>query len=184
MEDKLTIDKLDGCNWITWKFQLKRFLLAKGLWKCVDESAVLAEKATAEQQAKYQSESQKAFSVIPMSVSTPQLYLITSCEEPKEAWDTLKKHFERGTLANKLFLKKRYFQKEMSEGNSIEVHLKEMKELTDNLSSIGAPISEEDQVVTLLSSLPSSFSTVVTALEARVGDLTMDFVQQQLIHHE
>ena len=72
----------------------------------------------------------------------------------------------------------------MSEGNSIEVHLKEMKELTDKLSSIGAPISEEDQVVTLLSSLPSSFSTVVTAFEARVGDLTMDFVQQQLIHHE
>ena len=184
MEDKLTIDKLDGCNWITWKFQLKRFLLAKGLCKYVNESAVLAEKVTAEQRAKYQSESQKAFSVIPMSVSTPQLYLITSCEELKEAWDALKKHFERGTLANKLFLKKRYFQKEMSEGNSIEVHLKEMKELTDKLSSIGAPISEEDQVVTLLGSLPSSFSTVVTALEARVGDLTMDFVQQQLIHHE
>ena len=59
-----------------------------------------------------------------------------------------------------------------------------MKELTDKLSLIGAPISEEDQVVTLLGSLPSSFSTVVTALEARVDDLTMDFVQQQLIHHE
>ena len=35
-----------------------------------------------------------------------------------------------------------------------------------------------------LGSLPSSFSTVVTALETRVDDLTMDFVQQQLIHHE
>ena len=119
-----------------------------------------------------------------MSVSTSQLYLITSCEEPKEAWDTLKKHFEREALANKLFLKKQYFRKEMSEGNSIDVHLKEMKELTDELSSIGAPISEEDQVITLLGSLPPSFSTVATALKARVDDLTMDFVQQQLIHHE
>ena len=64
------------------------------------------------------------------------------------------------------------------------MHLKEMKELADKLSSIGAPISEEDQVVTLLGSLPSSFSTVVTALETRIDDLTMDFVQQQLIHHE
>ena len=51
-----------------------------------------------------------------------------------------------------------------------------MKKLTDKLSSIGAPISEEDQVVTLLGSLPPSFSTVVTVLEARVDDLTMDFV--------
>ena len=69
MEDKWTIDKLDGSqNWITWKFQLKHLLLAKGLWKYVDGSAVLAEGATAEQRAKHQSESQKAFSVIAMSV--------------------------------------------------------------------------------------------------------------------
>ena len=119
-----------------------------------------------------------------MSVNASQLYIITSCEEPKEAWDALKKHFERETLANKLFLKKQYFRREMSEGNSIVMPLKEMKELTDNLSSIGAPISEADQVVTLLRSLPPSFSNVVTALQARVDDLTMDFVQQQLIHHE
>ena len=49
MEDKWTIDKLDGFNWITWKFQLKHLLLAKGLWKYVDGSAVLGESATAEQ---------------------------------------------------------------------------------------------------------------------------------------
>ena len=147
MEDKLTIDKLDGSKWITWKFQLRHFLLAKGLWKYVDGSAVLAEEATAEQRAKHQNESQKAFSFIAMSVSSSQLYSITSCEEPKEAWDALKKHFERGMLANKLFLKKQYFRKGRSEGNSIEMHLKEMKELTDKFSSIGAPISEKDQVV-------------------------------------
>ena len=71
-----------------------------------------------------------------MSVSTSQLYLITSCEEPKEAWDVLKKHFERETLSNKLFLKKQYFQKEMSEGSSVDMHLKEMKELTDKLMQL------------------------------------------------
>ena len=94
MEDKWTIDKLDGPqNWITWKFQLKHLLLAKGLWKYVDGSAVLAGDATADQRTKHQSESPRAFSFIAMSVSTSQLYLITSCEEPK-VWDALKKHFE------------------------------------------------------------------------------------------
>ena len=62
----------------------------------------------------------------------------------------------------------------MKEGTSIETHLKHMKEITDKLASIGAPISEEDQVVTLLGSLPPSYSTLVTALEARTdGDLIM-----------
>ena len=40
-----------------------------------------------------------------------------------------------------------------------------MKEITDKLASIGSPITEEDQVVTLLGSLPHSYSTLVTALE-------------------
>jgi hypothetical protein len=58
------------------------------------------------------------------------------------------------TLANK----KQCFRKEMKEATTVDAHLKEMKELTDKLASIGAPISEEYQVVTLLGSLPPSYS--------------------------
>ncbi len=61
-------------------------------------------------------------------------------------------------------------------------HLKYMKELTDQLAAIQAPISEEDQVVTLLGSLPPSYATLVTALEARVDAIQLDFVQQALIN--
>ena len=50
----------------------------------------------------------------------------------------------------------------------MESHLKEMKEITDKLASIGAEVVEQDQVVTLLGSLPPSYSALVTALEARV----------------
>ena len=39
-------------------------------------------------------------------------------------------------------------------------------------------------MVTLLGSLPPSCSTLVTALEARVDDIQLDFVQQALIHEE
>ena len=72
----------------------------------VDGSAVLAEGATAEQRAKHQSESQKAFPIIAMSVNTSQLYLITSCEEPKEAWGVLKKHFREKLCRSSIFEEK------------------------------------------------------------------------------
>ena len=108
MGDKWFVDRLDGSNWITWKFQMKHLLLGKGLWKYIDGSAVLAESATEEQRSKFKTEFQKAFSILVMAISTSQLYLITSNEEPKEAWDAFKKHFERETLVNKLLLKK-YF---------------------------------------------------------------------------
>ena len=44
MEDKWTVDKLDGSNWVTWKFQFK-----PGQRLYVDGSNVLAEDVTAEQ---------------------------------------------------------------------------------------------------------------------------------------
>ena len=184
IDEKWSIEKLDSSNWTTWKFQMRHLLLAKGLWGHVDGTEVLAEDANAQAQAEFRKKSQRAFSTIVLAVSTSQLYLITSCEQPKDAWDVLKKHFERDTLANKLFLKKRYFRTEMKEGTSMESHLKHMKELTVKLAAIDAPITEEDQVVTLLGSLPQSYSTLVTALEARVDDIKLDFVQQALIHEE
>ena len=49
-------------------------------------------------------------------INTSQLYLIISAERPKGIWDALRDHFERDMLANKLMLKKQYFQIEMKEG--------------------------------------------------------------------
>ena len=181
--DKWSIDKLDSSNWITWKFQIKHLLLAKDLWGIVDGTEVLAENASAQQRTDFNKKSQKAFSTIVMSISSSQLYLITSCEEPARAWTALRNHFERDTLVNKLMLKKQYFRMEMKEGTSMEMHIKNMKELTDRLAAINAPIVEEDQVVTLLGSLSPSYSTLVTALEAR-DVISLSYVQQSLIREE
>ena len=46
----------------------------------------------------------------------------------------------------------------MKEGTFMEQHLKHMKDITDRLATIGAPISEEDKVVTLLGGLPRSYA--------------------------
>ena len=184
-DEKWTIEKLNGANWSTWKFQMKHLLLAKELWGMVDGTETLAEDAATTARSEFQKKSQKAFSTLVLAIGTSQLYLVTSCETPKDAWDALRSHFERNTLANKLFLKKRFFRMEMKEGTTIENHLKEMKELSDQLSAIDAPITEEDQVVTLLGSLPKSFSTLVTALEARVDEgLSLKYVQQALVNEE
>lgn len=89
-------------------------------------------------------------------------------------------HFERNILANKLFLKKQYFRTEVKEGTSIEKHQEHTKELTDRLTTIGALISEEDQMVTLLGSLPKSHSTPVTALEARADGISLNYEEQKM----
>ena len=130
-DEKWTIEKLNGAN---WKFQMKHLLLVKELWGMVD---TLAEDAATTARSDFQKKSQKAFSTLVLAIGTSQLYLVTSCETPKDVWDALRSHFERNMLANKLFLKKRFFR---MEGTMVENHLKEMKKLSDQLSAIDAPI--------------------------------------------
>ena len=72
----------------------------------------------------------------------------------------------------------------MKERSSVKKHLKHMKELTMRLAAIGAPIAKEDQVVTLLGSMPKSYSTLVTALEARSHNISLNYMQQALVHEE
>ena len=184
MDERWTVEKLAGESiWGTWKFQMRHLLLAKNLWGHIDSSEVLAVDATDAAQAEFRLKAQRAFSTIVMAVGTSHLYLVTSCTNAKEAWDLLCEHFQGKTLANKLYLKKRYFRCEMKEGTSVDLHLKQMKEITDKLAAIGAPISEEDQVVTLLGSLPKSYSALVTTLECSEG-VKLNYVQQALLHEE
>lgn len=89
---------------------MEHLLKANGLWSVVMETDVLAADANANAQAEFHRRREKGFSVLVLNVSTPQLDLIISCQTPKEAWDTLRGHFERDTLANKLFLKKKILQ--------------------------------------------------------------------------
>lgn len=63
----------------------------------------------------------------------------------------------------------------------MEHHLKDMKETTDRLAAIGAPIS---QVVTLLGSLPPSYSALVTTLESHIDGVKLSYIQQALLYEE
>ena len=59
-----------------------------------------------------------------------------------------------------------------------------MTELFEGLSVFGDPVSEEDCVVYLLTSLPESYDMLVTALEANVDVPKMEVVTERLLHEE
>ena len=181
-EEKFSVDKLNSKNYSTWKFKLTHYLIAKDLWGVVDGSETEPTEATVK--AQYEKKLKQAMSLIVFSVSDNLMYLITTCKSPKEAWDILQGHFERNTLTNRLFLKKQYFRAVMPEGASVEQHIRYMKEQTDKLAAVDDVMTEENQIVALLGSLPDSFSPLVTALEASRGTLTLSYVQQALISDE
>lgn len=102
---------------------MKHLLIAKKLWEYIDDSVTEPEEsADAKVKAGYKKKSSQAMSIIVLAVSDELLYLITSCTSPKQAWDTLQKHFEHDTLTNRLFLE-RYFRTIIDENTSIEQHI-------------------------------------------------------------
>ena len=59
-----------------------------------------------------------------------------------------------------------------------------MTKIFNELAIVGVDITDEDQVVYLLASLPDSYNTLVTALEASTNILTLEVVTECLLHEE
>ena len=110
--------------------------------------------------------------------------MVRAAETARAAWQKLESHYEIKSLANKLFLRKRYFTASMAESDRMMVHINKMRSLAEQLAAVGAQISEDDQVATLLCSLPDSYSNLIVALESRADDLNLEFVIARLLHEE
>ena len=59
-----------------------------------------------------------------------------------------------------------------------------MTEIFSELAVIGVAIDEEDKVVQVLASLPDSYNTLVTALEANEKVPSMEVVTERLLYEE
>ena len=144
---RLSIEPLDGSNWMTWKIQMKHLLLNKGLWEHMTGDA--EQPAGQDQLVKFRRAAQKANTTLYLHVAHSQIYVIGYEDNPAVTWKKLSDHFERGTLMTKLQLRKQYFKCEMQEGVSVQEHIKEMHEMAEKLAVMQSPVSEEDKVMTL-----------------------------------
>jgi len=98
--------------------------------------------------------------------------------------ECVEKTFRAKDFREQTVFEKQFSHSEMKEGTSLDQHLKLMKDITYKLAAIRAPLCEDDQVVTLLGSLPRSFAALVTAIGARADGNRLDNVQQVLMHEE
>ena len=90
---------------------------------------------------------------------------------------------ETKSLSNILFLRRKFFTCKMQEGDDMLDHINKVKTLADQLLCLEVPVKDEDVVMTLLESLPTSYEYLITALETRpMKELTLEFVTARLMH--
>ena len=96
-------------------------------------------------------------------------------------WKQPSEQFQKKTWANKLSFRRKLNNLRLQDEDSVKDHVKSMTEIFNELAVIGAPIEEEDKVVTLLASLPDKFNMLVTALEANSEVPSMEIVTERFI---
>ena len=181
---KLTITPLNSTNYATWKLQCRMALMKEGLWTIVNGTEVPPPATETDKVAKFMVKKNRALATIVLAIEPSLLYIVGDPTDPSDVWTKLSNQFEKRTWANKLELRRKLHMLRLNEGDSVQDHIKEMTEIFDALSVIGAPVDEEDRVVYLLASLPDSYGMLVTALEANADVPKMDVVTERLLHEE
>ena len=180
----VTVVPLNGSNYGTWKVQCRMALVKDGLWSIVSGTETAPASTEAEKYAKFVSRRDKALAIIVLSVHPSLLYLLGDPEDPVAVWKKLSDQFQKKSWANKLSLRRRLNNLRLKEGNSMSSHIKAMTEVFNDLAVIGAPMEDEDRVVTLLASLPETYNMLVTALEASSEVPQMELVTERLLYEE
>ena len=101
----------------------------------------------------------------------------------KQVWKTLHEQFDKSTNLAKLRIKCKHMTTKLREGEIAEQHVRVMKELTDRLAVMGSPVSEEDQAIVLLLSLPPSYGSLVSAL-ADPAKMDLVTITNGILEHE
>jgi hypothetical protein len=90
--------------------------------------------------------------------------------------DALAKLYEKPSASNKVFLMKRLFNMNMSEGGSVADHLNEFNTVTNQLSSIKVDFDDEVRALLILCSLPERWNSLVMVVSNYVsGSNTLKF---------
>ena len=180
----VAIVPLRGANYPTWKVQCRMALIREGLWGIVAGTETAPEEAEADRRSKFLARRDRALATIVLAIDPSLLYLIGDPDDPVAVWKKLQDQFQKKTWANKLALRRRLHSLQLKDGASVQDHIKSMTELFNELAIVGDAIDEEDRVVYLLASLPDSFNTLVTALEANEDVPKMEVVTKRLLHAE
>ena len=125
---------------------------------------------------------QKARATIGLLLEDNELHLVKKQTTAKDTWMALKGYHEKSTLSTKVSLLRKLFALKLSETGNMEQHLQQIEDRINQLASAGEILAEKLTVAIILSSLPESYGTLITALETRPEeDLTQELVKNKLL---
>ncbi len=168
MAEITKIENLNGKNYQSWKYNIKLVLMERGLWGFIAGTETApAETATVQVKNAYRLRSDKAYSLIALSVDKAIQVHISTTTDPRVAWETLQKQFEFVSISQIVRLNRKFYAATMKEGTDILDHLTHMTSLAEQLRELKEDISDQKFATVVLGSLPESYEGFISSLNAR-----------------
>jgi transposase InsO family protein len=181
------IEKFTGDNWHLWKERIRFILIDKGLWKvvCGKYKKPTGSPVDPIELEKWEDADERALSAICQRLTGPEFMTTSKATSAQAAWRSLEETYEVKNTSSLLFLLRKFWTAQMNEGDNIVTHIGKLREMAEQLSSIGERISDTHFVMALLGSLPESYRTLVVSLGTRPpSELTLTMVTAQLLQQE
>lgn len=102
--------------------------------------------------------------LLSMSLSDMVLRKVIKSKSALEMWTALEATYQIKSLPNRFYLKQRFYSYKMEDDKNLDKNLDVFTKLVSDLASLDVELSEEDQAVILLNSLPRRFEPLVHTL--------------------
>ena len=186
------IEKLNGTNYQSWKYNIKLVLMGRGLFSIVDGTEKAPEikeedkdkPESVKELKEWRLRSDKAYTTIALNIEKSLQVHISRTTDAHKAWDILSKQFEVVSVSQIVRLFRRFYAAEMKEEEDLQTFITKMTSLAQDLREMNEDISSKKFATVILGCLPPSYQNFVTSFNTQsIDDLCWDNVRG-LLHEE
>ena len=181
------IEKFNGKEFHIWKIRLIALLESKGLMDYLDNEKYIPVPRKDQTKEEIESEAAKKqrelLALIRLCLGTKPLLLTQDCKTGTQLMKKLAKIYESNEAINRIELRKRLCEETLeSNGGNIDDYLFEVDSLMMQITAVGGKIEEDEILATVFRGLPTSWESIITALEVRTPRITWEEAKTILLN--
>lgn len=151
------IEPLRGSeNYAVWKIKMIDILTDLGLIDYIEETSPTSADSI---------KARRALSTIRLRVEDGPLVYIASATTAKGAWNALKNMYEPAGSTGIVTVRRKLFRAHCPEGADIEKHIQMLRGYQTELANLGQALNASDFSMTLLTSLPDTWSSFISSID-------------------
>lgn len=178
MAAKFELERFDGKgDFGLWKTKMRALLVQQKVAKALLDPGKLPASMSNAEKEKMQ---EIAHSSIILHLADNVLRRVNKIEKVADLWAKLDELYMPKTLSNKLYLKEQFLGFKMDSSKNLEENLDDFSRICIELQNSGETITDDDQAVILLNSLPESFKEVKSAIKYGRDKMSLDSILASL----